>query len=128
MSKKNIIDLKPNTNLTNNLVVYEKSNDIRINASDLKLEFIHFKEAISNTITLPIFLAVISVWVTLITADFKSILGVNKEIIYGIYFMFSVVITFLLIKPLFIKLGKMIAQIDWIKDKIQNTNDKNKSG
>lgn len=120
MNNKNKIDLGTTNDLMNNLVVYEKSNDIRINASDLKLEFIHFKEAINNIITLPILLAVISVWITLITADFKSIFGINKEIIYGFYLMFSVFITFLLLNPLLVKLIKSIAMVGWIKDKIQD--------
>ena len=112
-------NLKTNTDLTNKLVVYEKSDDIRINASDLKLEFIHFKKAVSNTISLSVFLAVISVWVTSITADFKPIFGINSDIVYGAYLMFSIIVTIVLINPLFARLKKALATIDLIRNKIQ---------
>lgn len=87
-------------------ISYPRSFDISMNAADMKLILRDFKEGIKNELTLPMILAILSLWTPLFTSDFKSIhsLSVSSDMLKSGYVIFAALITLKLIYPFFFTL------------------------
>ena len=115
------IIIESQSDLTDGLVVYEKSNDIRINGSDLIRELSKFKRAIENSLSLPIFLAVISVWIPILTTkNFSELFGYTGESIKFGYIVLAFIISLLVLKPFLYTIIRFFLSLPYIKKFFKN--------
>jgi len=77
--------------------VFPTSEEIVIQKSDLHIQLEKFKERISSSFSIYDLLALLSVWVTLVSADFKSIFSISTDEVKAGYFVFVIIITLLII-------------------------------
>lgn len=101
------------------VVQHPKSHDISINASDLKLQLIHFKRAIKNGISKEWVIAAFSLWIPIFTSDFRAFLMVSGEMIKGAYILFAFIMTILLITPLLHSLGRLCLLLPFIRNQFE---------
>lgn len=99
---------------------YPKSPDVQVNGSDLTLELIKFERAIKNRITLPLFAAIISLWAPFFTSDFKAIMGLSSKEIKAGYLVFAILLTLLIIKPLFVTVARLMPLLPQYNKRFQN--------
>lgn len=111
------------------VVVYPKSNDIRINASELERELSTFKEAIKKSMSIEGLIALTSLWLPVFTAtSFKDIPGImSSATMKGGYFTFVLLMSFYLLNTVCFSLLKLLAQIPFVSRYVRNFIEKNET-
>lgn len=95
------------------LFVYNKSNDIKINPSDLELELINFKRAVQNEVNLPTIVTLISIYIPFFTSDFKDFFILTSRQTLIAYSILVVIITMFIAKTVIISLFKLVLKIKY---------------
>lgn len=95
---------------------YPKSPDVQVSGSDLTLELMKFERAIKNRITVPMLVAIVSLWAPFFTADFKNILGISGQQIQAGYLILAVILSLVILKPLLLTFSRAIPWIPFFND------------
>lgn len=81
---------------------YPRTNNVEINLSDLMLELEDYQNALKNAPNVTLILVILSLWVPVVTSDFKNIYYWNGHDIKIVYSTFVFIFTLYLILPIFL--------------------------
>lgn len=109
--------------------VYTTSNDIKINPSDLKLQFIEFKSAVERSIDIPsTAITLTALWTPIFTVvQFKNILGVDGQSIYMAYLVFAVIMSIVIIYRGRLSFVKPVFKTPFFRKKFISWQEKNET-
>lgn len=120
-SIKNKTDIDTSSDSTNQLVIYQKSNDIMINGSDLARELLKYKRAIENHLSMPVFIAIIALWIPILTTGkFIDLFGYDGNSIRFGYIIFAIIMTMIVVKPFYHTLILTFAHLPYINKYCKN--------